>query len=86
MSRFFMYGTLLGGIEQLMMMAPDFPQRIGGIVINNHFKCEGGIKSCNGFNFSNIHLRQISTEDYALYQTENYMVRKRLYKNQRDRR
>ena len=45
MSRYFMYGTSLGGIEQLMMLAPNFPQRRSGIVINNHFNCEGGIKS-----------------------------------------
>ena len=43
-----MYGTTLGGIEQLMMLAPNFPQRRSGIVINNHFNCKGGIKSCNG--------------------------------------
>lgn len=42
-----MYGTSLGGIEQLMMLAPNFPQRRSGIVINNHFNCEGGIKICN---------------------------------------
>ncbi len=48
MSRYFMYGTSLGGIEQLMMLAPNFPQRRSGIVINNHFNCKGGIKSCNG--------------------------------------
>ena len=48
MSRYFMYGTSLGGIEQLMMLAPNFPQRRSGIFINNHFNCEGGIKICNG--------------------------------------
>ena len=48
MSRYFMYGTSLGGIEQLMMLTPNFYQRGSGIVINNHFNCEGGIKSCNG--------------------------------------
>ena len=48
MSRYFMYGTPLGGIEQLMMLAPNFPQRRSGIVINNHFNCEGGIKICDG--------------------------------------
>jgi len=47
MSRYFMYGTSLGGIEQLMMLAPNFNQRGSGIVINNHFNCEGGIKPCN---------------------------------------
>jgi len=48
MSRYFMYGTSLGGIEQLMMLAPNFPQRGSGIVINNHFNCKGGIEICNG--------------------------------------
>ncbi|MDR7855858.1 hypothetical protein [Tissierella sp.] len=48
MSRYFMYGTSLGGIEQLMMLTPNFPQRRSGIVINNHFNCKRGIKICNG--------------------------------------
>ena len=48
MSRYFMYGTSLGGIEQLMMLAPNFSQRGSGVVINNHFNCEGGIKICDG--------------------------------------
>ncbi len=48
MSRYFMYGTSLGEIEQLMMLAPNFPQRRSGIVINNHFNCKGGINICNG--------------------------------------
>jgi len=48
MSRYFMYDTSLGGIEQLMMLAPNFPLRRSGIVINNHFNCKGGIKICNG--------------------------------------
>lgn len=47
MSRYFMYGTSLGGIEQLMMLAPNFTQRRSGIVINNHFNCEGGMNICN---------------------------------------
>ena len=48
MSRYFMYGTSLGGIEQLMMLAHNFTQRRSGVVINNHFNCKGGIKICNG--------------------------------------
>ena len=48
MPRYFMYGTSLEGIEQLMMLSPNFPQRRSGIVINNHFKCKGGIEICNG--------------------------------------
>lgn len=42
MSKIFMYGTSLGEIEQLMMMAPNFSPRRSGIVINNYFNCEGG--------------------------------------------
>lgn len=30
-----------------MMLAPNFPQRRSGIVINNHFNCEGGGAKCN---------------------------------------
>ena len=47
MSRFFMYGTSLEGIEQLMMMAPNFTPRKSGIVINNYFNCQGGDAQCN---------------------------------------
>ena len=47
MSKFFMYGTSLEGIEQLMMMAPNFIPRGSGIVINNYFNCEGGVVDCN---------------------------------------
>ena len=39
MSRYFMYGISLGGIEQLMMLTTNFSQRRSGIVINNHFYC-----------------------------------------------
>lgn len=48
MSSYFMYGTSLGGIEQLMMLAPNFSPRGNGVIINNHFNCKGGIKDCNG--------------------------------------
>ena len=34
-------------IEQLMVMVPNFQPRGGGIVINNYFNCEGGVKDCN---------------------------------------
>ena len=47
MSKLFMYGTSLGEIEQLMVMAPNFQPRRSGIVINNYFNCEGGVKDCN---------------------------------------
>ena len=46
MSRYFMYGTSLGGIEQLMVMVPNFQPRRSGIVINNYFNCRGGDKDC----------------------------------------
>lgn len=42
-----MYGTSLERIEQLMVMAPNFQPRRSGIVINNYFNCEGGVKDCN---------------------------------------
>ena len=47
MSKLFMYGTSLEGIEQLMVMVPNFQPRRNGIVINNYFNCEGGVKDCN---------------------------------------
>ena len=46
MSKLFMYGTSLEGIEQLMVMVPNFQPRRSGIVINNYFNCEGGVKDC----------------------------------------
>ncbi|WP_312906867.1 hypothetical protein [Tissierella praeacuta] len=55
MSKLFMYGTSLEGIEQLMLMVPNFQPRRSGIVINNYFNCEGGVKDCNSslINISN---------------------------------
>ena len=47
MSKLFMYGTSLDGIEQLMVMVPNFQPRRSGIVINNYFNCQGGVKDCN---------------------------------------
>jgi hypothetical protein len=47
MSKLFMYGTSLEGTEQLMVMVPNFQPRRSGIVINNYFNCEGGVKDCN---------------------------------------
>lgn len=47
MSRLFMYDTSLEGIEQLMMLVPNFHPRRSGIVINNYFNWEGGVKDCN---------------------------------------
>ncbi len=47
MSKLFMYGTSLEGIEQLMVMVPNFHPRRSGIVINNYFNCKGGVKDCN---------------------------------------
>lgn len=46
MSKLFMYGTSLEGIEQLMVMVPNFQPRGSGIVINNYFNCQGGVKDC----------------------------------------
>lgn len=42
----FMYGTSLEGIEQLMVMVPNFQLRRSGIVINNYFNCQGGDRDC----------------------------------------
>jgi hypothetical protein len=47
MSKLFMYGTSLEGIEQLMVMVPNFQPRRSGIVINNYFNCRGGDEDCN---------------------------------------
>ncbi|WP_353096055.1 hypothetical protein [Tissierella praeacuta] len=47
MSKLFMYDTSLEGIEQLMMLVPNFEPRRSGIIINNYFNCEGGVKDCN---------------------------------------
>lgn len=47
MSRYFMYGTSLEGIEELMMLVPNFQPRRSGIVINNYFNCKRGVKDCN---------------------------------------
>lgn len=47
MSKLFMYGTSLEGIEQLMVMVPNFQPRRSGIVTNNYFNCGGGGKDCN---------------------------------------
>ena len=46
MSKLFMYGTSLEGIEQLMVMVPNFQPRGSGIVINNYFNCQGGDENC----------------------------------------
>lgn len=48
MSKLFMYGTSLEGIEQLMVMVPNFQLKRSGKVINNYFNFEGGAKDCNG--------------------------------------
>ena len=46
MSKLFMYGTSLEGIEQLMVMVPNFQPRGNGIIINNYFNCQGGDGDC----------------------------------------
>lgn len=43
-SKLFMYGTSLEGIEQLMVMVPNFQPRRSVIVINNYYNCRGGEK------------------------------------------
>ena len=55
MSKLVMYGTTLEEIEQLMVMMLNFQSKRSGIVINNYFNCEGGVKDCNFnlINFSN---------------------------------
>lgn len=47
MSKLFMYGTQLEGLEELMVMVPNFQPRRSGIVINNYFNFKGGDKDCN---------------------------------------
>ncbi len=47
MSKLFMYGTSLEGIEQLMVMVSNFQPRRSGIAINNYFNCQGGLGNCN---------------------------------------
>ena len=64
MSRFFMYGTSLGGIEQLMMLTPNFSPRRSGVVTNNNTKCKGGIQKCNGCILENKR-RNISNECFC---------------------
>jgi len=75
MSKLFMYGTSLEGIEQLMVMVPNFQSRRSGIVINNYFNCKGGVKDCNSvINVSNrcndcgdIHSSFLSNVDEVSY-------------------
>lgn len=54
MSKLFMDGTSIEGIEKLMTLVPNLQPRRSGIVINNYFNCEGGVKdcSCNVINIS----------------------------------
>lgn len=47
MSKLFMYGTSLEGIEQLMVMVPNFQPRRSGIVINNYFNCKDQLLKVN---------------------------------------
>ncbi len=53
-SKLFMYGTSLEGIEQLMVMVPNFQATRSGIVTNNYFNCGAGVRdcSCNIINIS----------------------------------
>jgi len=63
MSRLFMYGTPLEGIEQLMMMAPSFSPRRSGIVINNYFNCEGGDSKYNCYTDICFYLKEREVDD-----------------------
>ncbi|MBU3220368.1 hypothetical protein [Clostridium algidicarnis] len=63
MSRFFMYGTSLEGIEQLMMAAPNFSPRRTGIVINNYFNCEGGAAECNCYTDICFYLKEREADE-----------------------
>lgn len=63
MSRFFMYGTLLEGIEQLMMVAPNFSPRRTGIVINNYFNWEGGGAECNCYTDICFYLKERNLDE-----------------------
>ena len=63
MSRFFMYGTSLEGIEQLMMAAPNFSPRRRGIVINNYFNYEGGGTKCNYYTDICFYLKEIDLDE-----------------------
>ncbi|WMM26284.1 hypothetical protein RBU61_06305 [Tissierella sp. MB52-C2] len=47
MPKYFMYGTSLEGIEQLIILPPNFLPKRSCIVINNYFSCERGFKDCN---------------------------------------
>jgi hypothetical protein len=44
-SKLFIYGISLGGIEQLMVLTPNSLLMRSEIVINNHFNYEVGIKA-----------------------------------------
>ncbi|MFZ2539201.1 MAG: hypothetical protein WAX04_09920 [Oscillospiraceae bacterium] len=48
MSRFFMYGTELQGLEQMMMLVPNFTPRGSGVVILNCLNYERGDVECRG--------------------------------------
>jgi len=65
MSRYFMYGTSLEGIEQLMMMAPNFIPRGSRIMIQNYFNCEGGVVNCNSCE-SNVRNRSYTSTCFYL--------------------
>jgi len=46
MSKFFMYGTALGGLEQMMMLVPNFTPRGSGVIIVKRLNDERGDVSC----------------------------------------
>ena len=51
-SKLFIYGISLGGIEQLMVLTPNSLLMRSEIVINNHFNYEVGIKAVSTTNLT----------------------------------
>lgn len=63
MSRYFMYGTSLEGIEQLMMVVPNFSSRKSGRIINNYFNFEGGGVKCNCYTDICFYLKERNLDE-----------------------
>lgn len=86
MSKLFMYGTSLEGIEQLMMMAPNFSSRRSGIIINNYFNCKGGDVKCNCYTDICFYLKEGDLDEIrykdliqdCFRKTKNYALKNRL--------
>ncbi|MBZ2175631.1 hypothetical protein K8M07_10325 [Schnuerera sp. xch1] len=85
MSKLFMYGTSLEGIEQLMVMVPNFHPRRSGIIINNYFNYEGGDGNCHSRGYVPFNIRPNIYEmeyknlvKYCFGRIENYYLKDRL--------